>query len=57
MVLLVNIIAWRGLACVAYSYLGAMRRPELRNKHGGNNSHVFFISKPKLNIHAEFGSS
>lgn len=53
---MVVIVAWRGLACVAYSYLGAMRRPELRNKRGGINSHVFFLSKPKLNIQAEFGS-
>ena len=38
-------ITWRGLACVAYPYLGAMRRPEHRDRRGGINSHVFFISK------------
>ena len=35
-------ITWRGLACVAYPYLGAMRRPEHRDRRGGTNSHVFF---------------
>ena len=48
-------ITRRGLACVAYPYLEAMRRPGLGGKHGGKNSHVFFYSKPKLNINAEFG--
>ena len=38
-------ITWRGLACVAYLYEGAMRRPELRDKRGGTNSHVFFVSE------------
>ena len=32
----------RGLACVAYPYLGAMRRPDCRDKREGTNSHVFF---------------
>ena len=34
----------RGLACVAYPYLGAMRRPDCKDRRGGTNSHVFFIS-------------
>ena len=38
-------ITWRGLACVAYPYLGAMRRPEHRDRRGGINSHVFFYFK------------
>ena len=29
----INIITRRGLACVAYSWKGAMRRPESRDKH------------------------
>ena len=37
-------ITWRGLACVAYPYIGAMRRPELRDRRGGIYSHVFFVS-------------
>ena len=38
----------RGLACVAYPYVGAMRRPEYWDRHGGTNSHVFFcFHKPK----------
>ena len=37
-------ITWRGLACVAYLYEGAMRRPDLRDKRGGTNSHVFFVT-------------
>ena len=32
----------RGLACVAYPYLGAMRRPDCWDKREGTNSHVFF---------------
>ena len=38
------IIARRGLACVAYLYVGAMRRPEFRDKHGEIDSYAFFIS-------------
>lgn len=35
-----------------------MRRPETRDRHGGINSHVFFISRPETEIiNAEFGSS
>ena len=33
----------RGLACVAYPCIEAMRRPELRDRRGGTNSHVFFL--------------
>ena len=51
------IIARRGLACVAYSYIGAMLRPENRDKHGEIDSYAFFISTPKTNINAELGSS
>ena len=39
----------RGLACVAYPYMGAMREPEYRGRHGGINSHVFFISNKITN--------
>jgi hypothetical protein len=39
-------ITRRGQAYVAYPYLGAMRRPDCGDRHGGTNSHVFFISKP-----------
>ena len=35
-------ITWRGLACVAYPYLGAMQRPDCRDRRGRINSHVFF---------------
>ena len=42
-------ITRRGLACVAYPYLGAMRRPDCGDRRGGINSHVFFISKPETN--------
>ena len=38
------IIARRGLACVAYPYIGAMLRPDSRDRHGEIDSHVFFIS-------------
>ena len=48
-------ITRRGLACVAYPYIEAMREPDYRDRRGGTNSHVFFISRPKLNINAEFG--
>ena len=37
-------ITRRGLACVAYPYLEAMREPDDRDRHGGIDSHVFFIS-------------
>ena len=48
----------RGLACVAYPYMGAMREPEYRDRRGGTNSHVFFVSRLKIiSINAEFGSS
>ena len=40
----INIIARRGLACVAYLYVEAMRRPEFRDKHGEIDSYAFFIS-------------
>ena len=33
----------RGQACVAYPYIGAMRRPELWDGHVGTYSHVFFL--------------
>ena len=46
----------RGLACVAYPYLGAMRRPDCRERRGGINSHVFFISKNLISNNAELGS-
>ena len=49
-------ITRRGLACVAYPWKGAMRRPECRDRHGGTDSHVFFISTTKLIINAELGS-
>ena len=48
-------ITWRGLACVAYPYLGAMRRPEHRDRRGGINSHVFFYFQNFNCINAEFG--
>ena len=32
-----------------------MRRPELRDRRGGTNSHVFFISTPKESLNAELG--
>lgn len=35
--------------------MGAMRRPEDGDRHEGTNSHVFFISKPKMIINAELG--
>lgn len=47
-------ITRRGLACVAYPCEKAMRRPEFWDRRGGINSHVFFISKPKQSINAEF---
>ena len=31
-----GIVARRGLACVAYLYIGAMRRPEYRDRRGGS---------------------
>ena len=37
-------ITRRGLACVAYPYIEAMREPDYRDRRGGTNSHVFFIS-------------
>ena len=40
----VYIIAGVGRLYVAYPYLGAMRRPDLGDKHGGTYSHVFFVS-------------
>ena len=42
-------ITRRGLACVAYPYLGAMRRPDCGDRRGGINSHVFFISNKITN--------
>ena len=33
-----------GRLYVAYPQVGAMRRPEVRDKHGGTYSHVFFVS-------------
>ena len=34
-----------GRLCVAYPHLGAMRRPDYRDKHGEiHYSHVFFVS-------------
>ena len=44
-------ITWRGLACVAYPYLGAMRRPEHRDRRGGTNSHVFFLFPKRYYIY------
>ena len=38
-------ITRRGLACVAYPYIGAMLRPDSRDRRGETNSHVFFISR------------
>jgi len=43
MVLLVNIVAWRGLACVAYSYLGAMRNSDSRNWHKWKTPTSFYF--------------
>gem|GEM_PF-6375919 len=37
-------ITRRGLACVAYPWKEAMREPDCRDRRGGINSHVFFIS-------------
>ena len=37
-------ITRRGLACVAYPCKEAMREPDIRDRRGGINSHVFFIS-------------
>ena len=54
--MLIYIITRRGLACVAYPCEKAMRRPEFWDRHGGTNSHVFFISMPKESINAELGS-
>ena len=42
------IITRRGLACVAYPCTEAMRRPDSWDRRGGTNSHVFFISTPKI---------
>ena len=36
--------------------MGAMRRPEDEGRHGGINSHVFFVSSTKQFINAELGS-
>ena len=47
-VVIVYNITRRGLACVAYPYLGAMREPENRDRRGEINSHVFFISHTLL---------
>ena len=38
-------ITRRGLACVAYPCKEAMREPDIRDRRGGTNSHVFFISR------------
>jgi hypothetical protein len=48
-------ITWRGLACVAYPYLGAMRRPEHRDRRGGINSHVFFYFLNFSNLYLQGG--
>ena len=48
-------ITRRGLACVAYSYDGAMREPDSWDKHGGIDSHVFFISTLTKLLIAEAG--
>lgn len=37
----------RGLACVAYPYLGAMRRPELEDRRGEFTPTPFFVSIPE----------
>ena len=34
---------WRGLACVAYLWKGAMRRPEVRDKRGGKTPTLLFF--------------
>jgi len=36
---------------------GAMRRPEDGDRRGETNSHVFFVSRFKLNINAELGET
>ena len=33
-----------GRLYVAYPFLGAMRRPDFRDRHGETFSHVFFVS-------------
>jgi len=50
-------IARRGLACVAYPWKEAMRRPDCRDRRGGKNSHVFFVSNNLILKNAEFGST
>ena len=50
-------ITWRGLACVAYPYLGAMRRPEHRDRRGGTTPTSFLFPKFCLIINAETGES
>ena len=49
------IVAWRGLACVAYSCMGAMRRPDSGDRHGGKTPMSFFSTNFK-HINAELGS-
>lgn len=40
---MVNIQLGVGFSCVAYLYMEAMRKPEYRDRHGGENSHAFFV--------------
>ena len=48
---------WRGLACVAYLWKGAMRRPEVRDKRGGTKLPRSFFSRLKKQlITAKLGS-
>ena len=46
-------VGWLALLILAQ---GAMREPDYRDKHGGTNSHVFFISRKLISNNAEFGS-
>lgn len=52
------IVTRRGLACVAYLYIGAMRRPEYRDRRGRNKlPRLFYFQKFYFNVNAKFGSS
>ena len=42
--------ARRGLACVAYPCIEAMRRPEVWDTHGGRNLTPFYVSKYQIEI-------
>ena len=42
--MVVNIIAWRGLAALLILGLGAMRRPDSRDGQEVRISHAFFVS-------------